>query len=238
MLVKVATRRLRASCCCAVAVVFGYRAGWVIGVGRWHVTLESRGGLGGQRPPRRLLDRDGVGVGPSPCRPSRRSRSALPCPAPHPGHPMHQPRHVPRSDRRAARPPLTTHDPRLRLHLQHHRRRAVLHPTQAVEADSVSAAAPADDGVENAQLHRRMLDNGSCTRPLELPPLGRSQVRVYAPDLAKIARPRGGACCARPRVQRTSRLAQFWTGVPGLAPDRSSRPGGPSSGSNARWSMR
>ncbi len=64
--------------------------------------------------------------------PRRRRPRPPPRPAPHPGHPMHQPGHVPRSHRRAARPPLTTHDPRLRPHLRHHRRRAVLqrHPSR------------------------------------------------------------------------------------------------------------
>jgi len=40
--------------------------------------------------------------------------------------------------------------------------------TQAVEADPISAAAPADDRADAAQLHRRLLGNGNCTRPLEL----------------------------------------------------------------------
>jgi integrase len=39
--------------------------------------------------------------------------------------------------------------------------------TQAVEADPVSAA-PADHSVNDAPLHRRLLGNGHCTRPLEL----------------------------------------------------------------------
>jgi len=40
--------------------------------------------------------------------------------------------------------------------------------TQAVEADPISAAAPADDRADDTQLHRRLLGNGHCTRPLEL----------------------------------------------------------------------
>ena len=41
--------------------------------------------------------------------------------------------------------------------------------TQAVEADPIPAVAKADDSsADDAQLHRRLLGNGHCTRPLEL----------------------------------------------------------------------
>jgi len=40
--------------------------------------------------------------------------------------------------------------------------------TQAVEADPIPAAAPTDDRADDTQLHRRLLGNGNCTRPLEL----------------------------------------------------------------------
>ena len=89
--------------------------------------------------------------------------------APHPGHPMHQPGHVARSDRRPARTSLTTHDPRLRPHLRHHRRRAVLHrhPSRRSRHRSPHRRRT-DDAPRHAQLHRRLLGNGHCTRPLEL----------------------------------------------------------------------
>ena len=44
--------------------------------------------------------------------------------APHAGDAMHQPGHVARGHRRPPRASLTPHDPRLRPHLRHHRRRA------------------------------------------------------------------------------------------------------------------
>ena len=40
--------------------------------------------------------------------------------------------------------------------------------THAVEADTVAAPAPAGDSADDARLHRRLLGNGHCTRPLEL----------------------------------------------------------------------
>lgn len=40
--------------------------------------------------------------------------------------------------------------------------------TQAVETDPISNAAPADHRADDTQLHRRLLGNGNCTRPLEL----------------------------------------------------------------------
>ena len=59
--------------------------------------------------------------------PDRRHRPRPPPPTPpHPRHPSDQPRHEPRSDRRAARPPLAAHDPRLRPHRRPHRRRPIL----------------------------------------------------------------------------------------------------------------
>src|SRR5215216_1490415 len=67
------------------------------------------------------------GSHPRPVRPHRRHRPRPPPPAaPHPGYPGHQPGHEPGSHRRHARPPLHTHDPRLRPHRRPHRRRPVL----------------------------------------------------------------------------------------------------------------
>ena len=90
-------------------------------------------------------------------------------PAAHPGHPMHQPGHVTRSDRRPARTPLTTNDACLRPHLRHHRRRAVLHRHRRRR----SRHRPPRSGNRRRhrtcrRLHRRLLGNGHCTRPLEL----------------------------------------------------------------------
>ena len=66
-----------------------------------------------------------------PLRPSRRQARrrrprASPPASPHPRHAVPQPRHEPRSHRRAARPPLTADDPHLRTHRRHRRRRPVL----------------------------------------------------------------------------------------------------------------
>ena len=56
-------------------------------------------------------------------RPPSRHRSRPPPPTPpHPRHPSHQPRHAPRSNRRAARSPLPRDDPRLRPHRRQSRR--------------------------------------------------------------------------------------------------------------------
>ncbi len=54
-----------------------------------------------------------AGVGPRPSAPA----------APHARHPVHQPGHEPRSDRRLARAPFHGHDAHLRPHLRPHRRR-------------------------------------------------------------------------------------------------------------------
>jgi Phage integrase family len=40
--------------------------------------------------------------------------------------------------------------------------------TQAVEADPIPTATPADDSDNDDRLHRRLLGNGHCTRPLNL----------------------------------------------------------------------
>ena len=76
-------------------------------------------------------------------RPTRRDRPRAPSRlAPHPGDPVHQPGHVSRSHRRPVGPPLTPHDPRLRPHRRHRRRRAVLqrHPRRRGRTPAVEPA--------------------------------------------------------------------------------------------------
>ena len=65
-------------------------------------------------------------------------------------------------------PPLTADDPRLRPHRRHHRRRAVLHRHPRRRSRHASGRAARPTMRDAAALHRRLLGNGHCTRPLEL----------------------------------------------------------------------
>ena len=78
-------------------------------------------------------------------RPAGRHRQSSPAPASsHAGHPVPQPGHEPRSDRRPVGAPLAADDPRLRPHLRRERRRPVLqrHPGRRSRRRTTASTAP------------------------------------------------------------------------------------------------
>ena len=86
-----------------------------------------------------------------------------------------QPGHEPRRDRRPARPQNPRHDHDLRPHRRQDRRRGVLrrHREGRSTLRPAPTSSPADDeGREmrklRTEMHRRMLGNGYCARPVEM----------------------------------------------------------------------
>ena len=124
------------------------------------------------RPPDRQATRRGRGQQRrSQCR--DRARDPAPAPA-HTRDPGDQPRHVPRSDRRAPRAQVDADDDGLRQDRQPHRRRGILQRVREGRsalrrAKELPATA---EGAEmrklRAEMHRRMLGNGYCARPVGL----------------------------------------------------------------------
>ena len=109
---------------------------------------------------------------PSPAAPA--SATSTPTPSATPWPPNASTGACPRSDRRAARSPITWMTLDLRPHLRHHRRRAVLHrhPRRRSELRPRPPATGRRRGTEHApprrRSHRRLLGNGHCTRPATL----------------------------------------------------------------------